>query len=158
MDSTLFLYFLSLRVLKACYIPAKIEVPPRPDNVPMASWIFWILEGVTLSRGINREAKLSNVIKEIRSDSPRSSTMYESDFLTSSIFVPLILPLTSITHIKSIPGLDFSPLAVSFNPSCFLVSDRIDTIVGITCYSLDFNLIIFWDDLTSIFRSFRSSY
>lgn len=82
-DSTLFLYFFYLKVLNAISIPAKIEVPPLPDKLSIAFSISLIFFGATFSKGINLVPKLSNVISDIRSDSPRSSTMYDKDFLTN---------------------------------------------------------------------------
>jgi len=97
-----FLYLLCLSNSNAIYIPESILVDPSAYNELIAFLILLLFCFEHLIRGITRSADDENLIIEILSPSSRILIIYSKVSYTYMILFPSILPLVSITHIKSI--------------------------------------------------------
>ena len=93
-------------------------VPPSALIVAIAFLKYFLFSAVKLFNGVNLYAPPLNKIRQSLSLALKKSSNYIKDCCTLLIFPPDILPLLSITQIKSIPAsiveLFFANYSISF--------------------------------------------
>jgi len=148
MEVTLFLYFLFLICSNATSVPFDIISPPEAFIESIASSNFALFRGITFNNGVNLLPSVSNYTIHKRSFSFKISRSNFKVWCTISILSPAMLPLLSITQIKS------TPLRIIYRPS---LSFR-DIVPAIDWVSVFFNYISwYWRSMLNS-RFFMRSY
>lgn len=130
-------------VLTAKSRPEQMLVPPLADRLLMYYVKETIFYGVTHLSPHTLSPQFSKVMMESRSAGVKASRRYFMVLLTSSIFYPIIEPLTSITHMRS--------TLVLVPPSVFR-----ETIAGNITFSLSLAIDLWALMSIYIFASFFS--
>ncbi len=105
MQETGFLYFLFFSIQSPFSTPAAIFVEASPCMLKIIFFSFSLFSEVFLTQGVIKWDTVEKITIEILSSEPRIFIKYRSESFTKSIFLPIILPLTSTTQHKSIGGL-----------------------------------------------------